>query len=364
MKLDSIILYNFRNYHKQEVIFNKGVNFFVGNNGSGKTNLLESIYFLAFAKSYKTSEINLIRYSHPFARVQAKAQDTLRSFELKLILSESGKRAMINNVEIKKLSDYIGSINVLAFLPEDLMIIKGSPRDRRYYIDLIYGQMDRHYLNELGSYKGLLKQRNELLKQLAESPKPDILLLDVITEQLAASAKKIVSFRKKFVDRINMSLKTMYQFISDKTELFEFQYRPSIEENIEAIMKSKYKSDLLLRTTNTGPHRDDYDFMINQKPARDNASQGEQRIMVLALILAIAETIYNIRKERPVFLLDDVFSELDEKRQNRLIKYLSKLDAQTIITTTTLDQIEPSILNQAKVFRVFNNSIREEQYNG
>lgn len=226
MKLDRISLYNFRNYHKQEVQLNKGVNFFVGQNGSGKTNLLEAIYFLAFAKSYKTTESNLIRYQHPFARIQATAQDNLRSYTLKLIVSETGKRALINDVEIKKLSDYIGSINVLSFLPEDLAIIKGSPRDRRYYIDLIYGQMDRHYLNELTNYKGLLKQRNELLKRLSESQKPDLVLLDVITEQLSASAKQIVEFRTRFVERINMSLKTMYQFLSDKTETFRIRISP------------------------------------------------------------------------------------------------------------------------------------------
>lgn len=361
MKLDSISLYNFRNYHKQNVALSERVNFFVGNNGSGKTNLLEAIYFLALAKSYKTNETNLIRYEHPFARITAQAQDNNRSFELKVIISEKGKKVLINRVETKKLSDYIGNINVLSFLPEDLMIIKGSPRDRRYFIDIIYGQIDRHYLDELSNYKLLLKQRNELLKKLAETQKPDMLLLDVITEQLAASADQIIQYRTTFIKRINMSLKTMYQFLTDKQQHFKFLYHPSIEQNVERTLKAKYKSDLILRTTNQGPHRDDYGFTFDTLNAKDYASQGEQRVMVLALILAIAEIIYNLKKERPIFLLDDVFSELDAKRQNRLIKYLIKLDAQTIITTTSLKHVEETILKDAKIFHVYNNTIREEQ---
>lgn len=364
MKLEKISLYKFRNYDKQDVILNKGVNFFVGNNGSGKTNLLEAIYFLALAKSYKTNETNLIKYEHKFSRITATARDRDRAYQLKLIISDKGKRALINNQEIKRLSDYIGTINILSFLPEDLLIIKGSPRDRRYFIDLIYGQIDKHYLNELTNYKILLKQRNELLKSLSESEKPDLLLLDVITEQLATSAEAIVKFRRNFIKQINSTLKSMYRFLSDKDHDFLFEYLPSADSNIESLLKSKYRTDLLLKTTNIGPHRDDYGFLMDSLPAKDNASQGEQRIMVLAILLAIGEIIFKTKHERPVFLLDDVFSELDGKRQNKLIKYLVGLDAQTIITTTSLNHIEAEILKDSKIFQVQANAIREADKNG
>ncbi len=360
MKLENISLYNFRNYEKQEVAFGSGVNFFVGNNGSGKTNLLEAIYFLALAKSYKTNETNLIKYNHEFARIVAKTKNKERSNQLKLIISEKGKKALVNNQEIKKLSDYIGTINILSFLPEDLMIIKGSPKDRRYFIDLIYGQIDKQYLNELSNYKNLLRQRNELLKNLSETDKPDFVLLDVLTEQLSKSAERVVKFRKEFVKEINNSLKSMYRFLSERKHDFVFEYKPSVESQIEDTLKSKYKTDLILKTTNFGPHRDDYRFVTDNLQAKDNASQGEQRIMVLAIILAISEIIYKTKQERPVFLLDDVFSELDGKRQNKLIKYLVELDAQTIITSTSLNHIEKTILENAKVFRVQDNTIREE----
>jgi len=364
MKLNDLSLYNFRNYNKQEVVFGKGVNFFVGDNGSGKTNLLEAIYFLSLAKSYKTNETNLIRYNHEFTRINANAFARGKKLQLKVIISEKGKRALINSQEVKKLSNYIGTINILSFLPEDLLIIKGSPKDRRYFIDIVYGQIDKQYLFELSNYKILLKQRNELLKKLSESENPDLTLLDILTEQLSVSAKTIVNFRKVFIDKINESLKNMYRFLSDKQSDFVFKYNPSVEGDIESKIKSKYKNDLYLKTTNLGPHRDDYDFLIDKNQAKDNASQGEQRIMVLAIILAISDIIFAKNQERPIFLLDDVFSELDSKRQNKLIRYLMKLETQAIITTTHLDNIEKSILKDSKIFRVQNNTIREDYWNG
>ena len=364
MRINKLELYNFRNYKKQEIAFNEGVNFFVGENGCGKTNLLEAIYFLSLAKSYKTNDANTITYQSDFSRIKAIVNNQGRKIDLKIVNSIKGKKTIINNQEIKKLSDYIGVINVLSFLPEDLIIIKGSPKDRRYFINLANGQIDRQYLYELTNFRNLLKQRNELLKKLSEMSQPDLTLLDVITEQLSESIKIIVDFRKKFVKEINTSLKRMYRFLSDKKIDFEFKYKPSIENNIEETLKSKYKNDLYLRTTNLGPHRDDYDFLIDNLQAKDNASQGEQRIMVLAMMLAISDIIENKYKERPIFLLDDVFSELDSKRQNKLIKYLLKLKAQAIITTTNLENIQEDILKKSTIFRVQNNTIMEEYRNG
>ena len=250
MIVKDLSLYNFRNYHKQEIAFSKGVNIFVGDNGSGKTNLLEAIYFLALAKSYKTSDLNTIKYEQEFSRINANVIKADRLIGFKVVVSNKGKKTIVNNQEIRKLSDYIGTVNVLSFLPEDLLIIKGSPRDRRYFIDIVYGQIDRQYLYELTNYRILLKQRNELLKKLSETDKPDVTLLDVITEQLSASAELIIGFRKNFINNINQSLKRMYRFLSDKEADFIFKYNPSLEENIESTFKNKYKTDLFLKTTN------------------------------------------------------------------------------------------------------------------
>ncbi len=364
MQINKLELHNFRNYHKQTIAFGKYVNFFIGDNGSGKTNLLEAIYFLSLAKSYKTIESNLIRHQHSFARLVCEATINEKTKTMKMILSDQGKQTVIDDRDIKRLSDYIGTIKVLSFLPEDLKIIKGSPRERRFFIDLMYSQMDRQYLNELSHYRILLKQRNELLKTLSEQKQKDLTLLDVVTEQLADSADLIVNFRRNFVKKINLFLSEMYTFLTDQKQRFEFRYLPSVSERFTEVLVSKYQQDMYSKTTNFGPHRDDYEFIVGSFNAKDTASQGEQRMMVLALMLSMGHMIYERFNERPIFLLDDVFSELDAGRQNTLIKYLNQLKAQTIITTTHIDQIDPDILKQSKRFIVKNNQIEEDTQHG
>jgi DNA replication and repair protein RecF len=352
MKINYLSLYNYRGYHKQDIAFGKGVNLLIGNNGSGKTNLLEAIYFLSLAKSYKTEDANLIKFNQDFARIQAFIQKDKGQDEIKIIISKNKKKIILKGHEMNKLSDYIGHINVVSFLPEDMNLIKGPPRDRRYFIDSIIGQMDKNYLIELLTYKNHLKQRNELIKQLSEERNPDMTLLDIYTEQLALSADKIIQYRRQFIQEINHHLKRIYPFLANHKAVFNFQYLPTIEGQTEKTFKENYRKDLLYKTTGLGPHRDDYAFEINAIDAKDTASQGEQRIMILSAILAVTEIINHKKNETPILLLDDVFSELDALRQNKLIKFLNQTDLQTIITTTSTNHIQEHILNESTKFYV------------
>jgi len=362
MKINHLSLYNYRGYHKQDIAFSKGVNLFIGNNGSGKTNLLEAIYFLALAKSYKTEDANLIREGHDFARIQTSVASKEKQHHIKIVISKTKKKIILNGHEIHKLSDYIGQVNVISFLPEDMNLIKGPPRNRRYFIDSIIGQMDKNYLIELSNYKKQLKQRNELIKQLAEDKKPDMTLLDIYTEQLAESAEKILHFRQKFVHQINHYLKSIYPYLSDQNTLYSFDYLPSIDQDLEQTLKANYRKDLFSRTTTSGPHRDDYGFFMSDKDAKDMASQGEQRVMLLALLLAVTEIINQTKKQPPILLLDDVFSELDALRQNKLIQHLNQSNCQTIITTTTTNHIQQHILDDSRIFTVKNHYIRRNNH--
>jgi DNA replication and repair protein RecF len=222
-------------------------------------------------------------------------------------------------------------------------------------------QIDKNYLDDLSTYKYVLRQRNELLKKLGSESKPDVTLLDVLTEQLAQHALKVMKRREVFVKDINHLLKASYQRLANKSETFAIAYQPSITGSDEvAFLKSKYHPDLIAKITNYGPHRDDYDFSLDDHLARNHASQGEQRTMLLSLIMALGDMIYKIKNERPVFLLDDVFSELDAQRQNRLLDYLKNSSLQAIITTTSVMEIKESILKQAKIFRVTKGYIKEE----
>jgi DNA replication and repair protein RecF len=363
MIINNLSLYNFRGYAKQDIVFGKGVNFFIGNNGSGKTNLLEAIYFLALAKSYKTNDSSVIKTEEDFSRVQAKVSAE-RDFSAKIIISRLGKKISVNNHEVDKLSDYIGKLKVLAFLPEDMDLIKGPPKNRRYFIDIVIGQVDKNYLIELSNYKNILRQRNELLKTLAEKKNKDYTLLDIYTEQLAKSAEIIIKYRNLFVDDINKELVKMYHYLSANNKLISFVYQPVIDNNLLAAFKDRYSKDLIFRTTSVGPHRDDYDFLIDETEVKDFASQGEQRIIILSILLSIANIIMKQKQVKPILLLDDVFSELDYLRQNQLVKYLNSTNLQSIITTTNIKDINNSFLENAKIFNVNNHFVKEDRIYG
>jgi len=191
--------------------------------------------------------------------------------------------------------------------------------------------------------------------------KEDELLLDVITDQLVDAAKPVIEHRKRFVEEINAFLAKQYHLFSSKNENYRIQYLPSVEENIEKVFKSKYKTDKMTNTTNFGPHRDDYDFYLNDVIAKDYASGGEQRTLILTLDMALAEMMKDRNREYPVILLDDVFSELDYEKQNKLIQYLLKMKAQAIITTTSLHELNQDALKDVQVFHVTKGHIQEEK---
>ncbi len=362
MKIEKVTLTNFRNYVKQTLNLGSGIHFIIGANGEGKTNFLEAFYVLALAKSYRVEDVDLIRYGEDFAKINAMIDSNGRNIELTLVISEIGKKAIFNNSEMKRLSDYIGNLNIVAFLPENMALIKGSPRERRYYVDVFLGQIDRNYLDDLSKYKHILKQRNELLKRMAESRVVDETLLDVITEQLTLQSDRITSRRNVFVKEANLLLDKAYHKLAGNGDRFTIEYLPSItSDDSFAYLKTRYKQDILAKASGFGPHRDDYGFLSDDHLARNRASQGEQRTMILALNMVFAEMVYQAKKERPVFLLDDVFSELDQKRQHNLLEYLEKSEIQTIITSTTIDTIDRHIREKARIFHVEKGYIKEDK---
>lgn len=363
MKIKHITLTNFRNYEKQSVKLGKGINFIVGQNGEGKTNFLEAIYVLAFSKSYKANDLDLIKYEQEYAKVQAIIDNADSQTRLEMILSPEGKKALSNKTEVKRLSDYIGKLNVITFVPEDLSIIKGSPRERRYFVDLFLGQIDKTYLNTLSQYKHILKQRNELLKKIEFSDEQELLFLDVLTVQLSETADEIMKRRFRFIESLNISISDNYFRLTSNHEKFQIRYVPSIQGDTQAFLKSKYRNDIITKITNYGPHRDDYEFSFNDYLAKSNASQGEQRLMILALSMTLSEMIYQIKNERPIFLLDDVFSELDAAKQNKLIEFLMKSKEQVVITTTSIKEISDFILKQSNIYWVKDNVIKEDLQN-
>src|SRR5699024_370892 len=341
-------LKNYRNYETLDISFNNKINVIIGENAQGKTNLMEAIYVLAFSKSHRTPrEKELIQWEHEYAKIEGRITKRNQTIPLEIILSTKGKKAKLNRIEQRKLSDYIGALNVVMFAPEHLSLVKGPPQTRRRFIDMELGQIQPTYIYHLGQYQKILKQRNHLLKQLQRQAIQDKTMLDVLTDQLIQHAAILLERRFVFLDLLRQWTRPVHYSISHGTENLEIKYQPTIEvsesankEKIESIYANKFHElqtkEIERGTTLTGLHRDDIIFYVNNKDVQTYGSQGQQRTAALSVKLAEIELICNEVGEYPVLLLDDVLSELDDHRQSHLLNTI-KDKVQTFVSTTNID---------------------------
>ena len=370
MYLEDIELQNYRNYEQATLTFSPSINVLIGENAQGKTNLIESIYFLAMSRSHRTSrDRELIRWDSDFAKVKGLLKKKSHSVPLEIILSKRGKQAKLNHLEQKKLSDYIGQLNVILFAPEDLSLVKGSPSVRRKFIDMELGQMNKIYLYHLSQFQQVLKQRNQFLKQARFNKKYDTIFLDVLTDQLATEAAQVLHSRFKFVNQLSDLANTVQKDISNEKETLSISYKTSSSadetmtvEEIFNHLKEDYEKNVSQEvdqgTTTVGPHRDDLVFHVNDRNVQTYGSQGQQRTTALSLKLAEIELMREMTGEYPILLLDDVLSELDDSRQTHLLKSIQN-KVQTFITTTSLDGVQMDLLDDPFIFYVDDGSIEK-----
>lgn len=370
MYIKDLELKGFRNYEKTEVSFTEGVNVFLGENAQGKTNIMESIYFLALARSHRTSkDKELIGWDEEFARVSGTVETRRTTYPLNIILSKKGKRAKLNHLEQKRLSNYIGHLNVILFAPEDLSLVKGAPSVRRKFIDMEMGQISAIYLYHLTEYKRILKQRNEYLKQNKYDKKFDPIYLEILTEQLATEGAEVLDQRYKFTLQLESWARPIQEEISRSKEILTIRYLTSVDfervsekkeiyEELLDLYEKNQERELEQGTTVVGPHRDDLQFYINDKDVQTYGSQGQQRTTALSVKLAEIELMHEMTGEYPVLLLDDVLSELDDGRQTHLLKAIED-KVQTFITTTSLDGVKLNLLKTPQVFHVEDGSIEK-----
>lgn len=373
MFLESIELVNYRNYDHAKALFSPGMNVFLGENAQGKTNLMESIYVLAMTRSHRTNnDKELIRWSQDFTKISGKVQKKHAAFPLDIIVSKKGKVARLNHLEQKKLSSYIGHMNVILFAPEDLSLVKGSPAVRRKFIDMELGQMNRLYLHHLVDYQRILKQRNQYLKQTARGKKTDPLFLEILTEQLAKEAAIVLKDRVLFVQKLQEWAQPIHHEISRMQELLNIDYMSSIPidgietkdtdvlfQEIMAHWKQNLEREKEQGTTLSGPHRDDLLFIVNDKNIQTYGSQGQQRTTALSVKLAEIDLMKEMTGEYPVLLLDDVLSELDDERQTHLLNMFQN-KVQTFLTTTSLDGVKMKLLEKPRVFRIHGGEVEME----
>ena len=363
MKLTNLQLQNFRNYESVQLEFTDGVHVFIGENAQGKTNLMESIYALAMTKSHRTTnDKELIGWNKEFATVKGTVEKTATKTNLELQFSKKGKIAKVNYLEQKRLSSYLGNLNVILFAPENLTLVKGSPQNRRKFVDMELGQMSSLYLYDLVEYNRVLKQRNTYLKQLAIKKKQPDEYLDVLSEMLSELASKIVFHRLDFMKQLEALAIPIHDQLSLGREKFSVSYQATIPledgltpSQMKEIYMNQFKKNQTREadqaTTLIGPHRDDLIFYLNEVPVQTYGSQGQQRSTVLSLKLAEIELMKLSTGEYPLLLLDDVLSELDDDRQTHLIKAIEN-KVQTFITTTSLDGIKQQFINEPVVIPI------------
>ena len=372
MRLNELQVQHFRNYETAHLTFKKNLIIFLGENAQGKTNLLESIFVLAMTRSYRTThEQELIGWDQEYAYIKGLVQKKHTTLPLELFLTKKGRKTKVNHIEQKKLSSYIGQLNVILFAPEDLSLVKGSPQIRRRFLDMEIGQMNPVYLYDLVQYQKVLKQRNQYLKQLAEKKQTDEVYLEVLTEQLIDFGSKILLARQTFIRRLEYWANQLHQVISQGKETLTLEYLSSfslseastidtIKQQFAALIEKNKEKERFRQMTVVGPHRDDVVFLINQKNVQTFGSQGQQRTTALSVRLAEIDLIYEVTGEYPILLLDDVMSELDDSRQLHLLKTIED-KVQTFITTTTLEHLKDKMTVEPEIYYVQNGSIKGEK---
>lgn len=369
MIIKNIELTNFRNYDKLKLHFSEGINIIYGNNAEGKTNILESIYALAITKSHRLNEDKLLITNHTdFTKIKGNIISLNKEKKMEIIINNKGKGVKINDIVIKKISNYISNLRVIMFFPNDLELVRGTPSFRRKFLNIEIGQIDNKYLSILNEYNILIRNRNEYIKN-KEYKDVDLNYISILNEQIAKKGTEIYIRRRLFVERINNNVKSIYNKIFEYGELIinydtniELKNLSSkdIEKNLKDKLETSLKKDIFLGSTYYGPHKDDLSFFLNGKEAKEQASQGQQRIIVICVKLSELEIIKESTNEYPVLLLDDIFSELDEKKKNNIIKYLNK-EIQTFITTTDLFSIKDKLLNNSKIFNIKDGRVVEKQ---
>lgn len=357
MIIKSLELADFRNYEELNISFDKGTNILYGDNAQGKTNILEAIYVSATTKSHKGSkDKEIINFDKEEAHIRTYLEKEGVESRVDMHLRKSKSKGIaIDGQKIKKAADLLGLLNVVFFSPEDLSIIKNGPGERRRFADMELCQLDNFYLYNLNNYNKIINQRNKLLKDMYFNPGLRE-TLNIWDSQLVSYGSKIIERRELFAGQLCEIIGEIHSKLSGGKEKLVIKYEPDVRiEDFEKQMRANQERDIHSKVTSTGPHRDDFSFIVNGIDIRKYGSQGQQRTAALSLKLSEIELVKKVTKDTPVLLLDDVLSELDSNRQNYLLNSIG--DIQTIITCTGLDEFINNRFEINRIFKVTNGSI-------
>lgn len=365
MYISNIELQDYRNYKSLRVDFSDRVNIFIGNNAQGKTNLLESIYMNSMAKSFKTTrDKELIRFDQEYCRIKSHSFTSDDEQDTEIVITKDGKKSIkIDGIKARKTSELLDRIYIVVFSPDDLKIVKEDPEKRRKFIDRELCLIKPGYYSDLNNYKRSLAQRNKILKDR----NPDKVMLDVWSDEIAKYGVRIIRQRHNFIEKIDKISREIHSIISGNQEHLELRYETNTdicedigeaENKLKEALRQSLDSDLSNRNTSKGPHRDDIKISADGIDLRRFGSQGQQRTAALSLKLSEIKIIEEETGEKPILLLDDVLSELDNDRQTYLINSLG--ENQMFITTTDIVGKVAKSIPKGKVYKIKNGEIEIE----
>ncbi len=342
MKINTLSVQNYRNYTTESVEFTNNLNVIIGQNAQGKTNLLEAIFLCAIGKSPRTNkDKDLVKWNSTFAKITLEISKKIGKKNIEMYLFTNQNKAIkIDKIPIKKIGELLGTFNAIYFSPDELKLIKESPEERRRFMDIDLCQFDKSYYYNLNHYNKVLMQRNKLLK----TPDKNVLrdTLPIWDEQLASYGASLIMARLKLIENLKIHANKIHKYLTSDNENLEISYQgytANTENELKILLLKKIEEnlekDINLGYTTVGPHRDDIKITANNIDLRSFGSQGQQRTASLTLKLAELEFFRENLGEYPVLLLDDVLSELDENRQNKLLNFVKSI--QTIITCTDFD---------------------------
>jgi DNA replication and repair protein RecF len=349
MRIKRLKLNNFRNISEGDVAINDGTTVFYGGVGQGKTNLLEAIFMLSIGRSHRTAETNhVIAWGKTEAYVHGEGLNACGSFSVGVKVGKDGKRIELNGEDNKKNIDLIGGLRTVMFHSGDLEIVGGAPHSRRRFLDLAISQSSKNYVFNLRDYCKVLKQRNAALSSFSRND------LDNWDEQLARIGSWITNIRKGVVSEMNFAAGHFVQALAGDDSKLDIKYLASGSDNKAEFLKklaASRETDLSRGTTTVGPHRDDMKILLNGADARHFSSSGEKKTIALALKISEVEFIKTVTGEKPIMLMDDLFSTLDYSRSRALLSVAAN-NAQCIITLTDKDLLKDEFASGAMTYEV------------
>ena len=335
MVIQSLDLRHFRNYTHLQTEFSPETNWIFGKNGQVKTHQVEAIYYICNLESFRTRKNHhLLQSGHPQALIQAELKRSDVLHQIRIQITSRGRQVRLDHSGYNKVSDYILSFLALTFTPEEVVLFRGSPQERRRFFNRMQAILEPSYFRILQDYAKALSQKNAVLKQQQREKLP-------LWNQMLARHASIMSEKgRSFIESLNLHLAELFQAISGRTECLQLEFQPSIsipeetEDGIFLVLESATEKEMRAGHSLMGPHRDDFRLMLDHRPDREFFSQGEFRITNLALKMALNQLLFQLFKIYPVLIFDDLFSELDPLMKSHIMDFFSQLKNQDFITST------------------------------